>query len=283
MLEIVGGTIWIISVVMTPVIASAKGHNGALGFIGAVLLGPFALLVAVLAPRDQASLDRAEILRGVKRKCPACAELVLAEATKCRFCGTTLDAKATPAPAPMRELSRRDIVSRIGRENEPDDWAAPPVSAQLYGETKASTDPMKFTAQHGVIVAAIVAVVLGACVAVAYRDGYRWDPKLWWEIVSRKSVATASEGNDNAQDADTGFDGRTYEMVWHDDMNAGISQALAANGVSGCGQYKYKKGLKFSGEFAVYCTRDGSNWSLYLVWVPSNKVQGPHAAELSLN
>ncbi|MCR6654676.1 MAG: hypothetical protein NVV63_02445 [Opitutus sp.] len=73
-----------------------------------------------------------------------------------------------------------------------------------------------------------------------------------------------------------------FERTWRTDFHFGISKALAANHVSGCGELKYKQRADGSSEFVVYCTRDGHVWQSYLVWPSIQKVMGPYPPDPSL-
>lgn len=73
-----------------------------------------------------------------------------------------------------------------------------------------------------------------------------------------------------------------YPGPWHDDFNMGITKALAKNQISGCGEYKYRPHKSASNEYLVYCTRDGSHWTAYLVWDLIGKVMGPYKTEPSM-
>jgi hypothetical protein len=96
--------VWIVCLFLAPMIASAKGNSAGWAFVGAVLLGPIGVLIALVAPRDQAALDKRAVEGGDMRKCTACAEIVKREAVKCRFCGTTLEpVAAAPPPAPAAD------------------------------------------------------------------------------------------------------------------------------------------------------------------------------------
>lgn len=75
--------------------------------------------------------------------------------------------------------------------------------------------------------------------------------------------------------AETSFAER-YPGPWREGANLGISKALVANNIRGCGEFKYRESSRNRGEFLVYCSRDGSNWSAYFVWPSISKVTGPH-------
>ena len=84
--------LWVVFGVIAGIIASGKGRSGCGGFALGFLLGPFGIIWALLMKTDQAKVDNKAIKSGEMKKCPACAELVRAEATKCRHCGETLNA-----------------------------------------------------------------------------------------------------------------------------------------------------------------------------------------------
>ncbi len=63
--------------VVSSVIAHNKGRNSLGWFIAGLLVGPFALVVASLPP---------VVREGQFKKCPRCAEIIRAEATRCRHC-----------------------------------------------------------------------------------------------------------------------------------------------------------------------------------------------------
>jgi hypothetical protein len=63
-------------------IARGKGRSGLGWFLGGLLIGPFALVVAALPPT---------IREGTWTQCPACHEVIRSGATLCRYCHTIID------------------------------------------------------------------------------------------------------------------------------------------------------------------------------------------------
>ncbi len=70
--------------VVSAIVARTRGRSIIGWFLAGLLLGPFALIVAVLPPRPK---------EGEYVRCPACYEVIRAEASLCRFCGSHLEAE----------------------------------------------------------------------------------------------------------------------------------------------------------------------------------------------
>ena len=84
--------IWVICGFIAGSIASGRGRSGCGGFATGFFLGPLGIIWALVMKKDQSTLDKEALKSGKMKKCPACAELVKAEATKCRHCGEDLSA-----------------------------------------------------------------------------------------------------------------------------------------------------------------------------------------------
>lgn len=93
--------IWFACGIAAGTIASNKGRSGCGWFALGLLFGPFALLFAAVAGRDEASLAARDLDSGAARKCPFCAEPVRAEAVLCKHCRQPL----TPAPRAEKPVS----------------------------------------------------------------------------------------------------------------------------------------------------------------------------------
>lgn len=81
--------------------AQRKGFDRATNTVLAVFFSPL-LMFLIVASRSArpAAVELAAIQSGSARKCPSCAELVKAEAVKCRYCGSEL----TPVPRETVEI-----------------------------------------------------------------------------------------------------------------------------------------------------------------------------------
>ena len=84
--------LWLIFGGIAASVSHEKGRNAVAGFVIGLLLGPLGVFMALVESKDQAKLDARAIKSGKMKRCPTCAEMVKAEATKCRHCGEDLQA-----------------------------------------------------------------------------------------------------------------------------------------------------------------------------------------------
>lgn len=76
--------------------------------------------------------------------------------------------------------------------------------------------------------------------------------------------------------------GAQYGGSWKSNFHQGITKALMSHNARDCGEYHYKESVSSANEFVVYCTRDGKNWSAYLVWPQNGDVMGPYQTSKDL-
>ncbi len=105
---------WPVASAVVGAIASSRGRSGAGWFMLSMLLTPLLMGILVLA------LGRPEADQRQRLACPTCAELVLAEANRCKHCGADLAAfRAARAAAEEIQLERyRETDRKLRAERQ---------------------------------------------------------------------------------------------------------------------------------------------------------------------
>jgi RNA polymerase subunit RPABC4/transcription elongation factor Spt4 len=91
--------IWLLFGVVSAVVATNKGRSGFGWFVLGVLLGPIGFILSLVVSKNQPAMEQEAVKSGSIKKCPYCAELIKAEAVKCRFCGSDLSNASPTEPA----------------------------------------------------------------------------------------------------------------------------------------------------------------------------------------
>lgn len=100
---------WILCGVAASIVMGNKGRSGCGGFALGFLLGPIGLIIALVLSADNAALERQELQTGSQKKCQFCAEIIRAEATKCRHCGSVLQRPMDGQLAQQLQFSRSEL------------------------------------------------------------------------------------------------------------------------------------------------------------------------------
>jgi len=103
---------WFVMAGVVAIIANSKGYDSGSWFLYGLLIWPIALVHILTKPTDTRIAERQAVQSAGMKKCLDCAELVKAEARKCRYCGHVFPVPAQTAPTlkptgqKMRSLDR---------------------------------------------------------------------------------------------------------------------------------------------------------------------------------
>jgi hypothetical protein len=104
--------IWVLMGIASAFIANAKGRSGCGWLILSAIFGPLALLFIATASSDPKTMERKEARAGLQtgkmRKCPACAEVIMSAATRCKHCGADVEPLPEPKGLFAKITSKRD-------------------------------------------------------------------------------------------------------------------------------------------------------------------------------
>lgn len=107
--------VWFICGFICSVIAGAKGRSAGAFFFMGLLLGPLGIILALVTAKNERQIEKEWVESGEMRKCPFCAELVKAEAIKCKHCQSDLEPEEPPTDAKIVSclVDAKDTTKKI--------------------------------------------------------------------------------------------------------------------------------------------------------------------------
>ena len=154
---------WVVFGLVSAGIASSKGQPGCLWFVLGVMLGPIALIVALVIKDETLNGQSAAQVQakpgelsapGETKRCPLCAELIQAGAVYCRFCNHWLEHAYQQGIEAMRQsnwqLAVENFLKAIERaENTGEAYYGFALAQSKLGNRHEAVESLKSAASMG--------------------------------------------------------------------------------------------------------------------------------------
>jgi hypothetical protein len=128
--------LWIMFGIVCAIAAATKGRSVFGWLILGSILGVFGIVILAFLPTIRPQENAAEQTDRIERKCPECGELVLAEARKCKHCGSTIEPLALDSV----------VLEQIGPYfAKPDDMSIGEYQEKFLEKYKALKSPNGYT------------------------------------------------------------------------------------------------------------------------------------------
>lgn len=129
---------------ITGIAGSNKGRSGFLWFLVGFVLGPLGIVLALVAKKDNQTIENKALASGTQKKCPFCAELIKNEAIICKHCNR----EQTEHNASMqRNNSEKALLNAIA-DNDVEGVKNILNTAQDITYAEFSTPPLEYAELH---------------------------------------------------------------------------------------------------------------------------------------
>lgn len=130
---------------ITGIAGSNKGRSGFLWFLVGFVLGPLGIVLALVAKKDNQTIESKAIALGTQKKCPFCAELIKAEAIICKHCNREQPENNASAQV---ENNQKALLNAIA-DNNIEGVKNILDTAQDISYTDFSIPPLEYAELHG--------------------------------------------------------------------------------------------------------------------------------------